>query len=741
MKQEFTEKRAISGCSLRALRPRAGIFALCIMKAETERYYSIRESNSMVTSDRLLRFIARLQSERTIAHGRNALLRYIRRSSGAQQVALFVLDKERQELVLLAQSGRSSQSGQSGRRPSDASQGSGASPAARARHGAKRLPASGLFGSALLAQGLLQISDLSADSRTLPQEENWGWPRGRALLSAIRAGDQPDTEQGVLLVCFAPEEDGDAQDRKITQKASAGQNEGDLLVCITLLSAYLSRTDKRTPATRSKPASRRAKRTDRSGSEEQELPVLVEAPSVDKRENEEDEQLCTLPEVLYSLSSLSELYELGLIVNMDTEVQELYRHLLTHLGRVIRATGACLLLYYPFQWRFILAASQGDALAWRTLANTLDGVEIERLAMRGPGETLTSIVIDGQRLLLITLSYNCALLGVVVLAVADEAVLLDERGLLLSYMGKIAALILRNYDLRIAEQKAVVDHERSRIARDIHDGAAQHVAHVLTRLELVQRIFERQPQQALAEVKQAYALLRVSLDELRHGIASLLPAQLEAQSFATALQGLLDEYRTNNPGVEIAYSIDDLTQLPSTLEAPIFRLMQEALTNIQKHARATRISALIRVLPGMLLVEVSDNGVGFRPEQVMGFSGGVTIKKGGAEAVWHVGLRTMRERVQEAGGHWEIQSSTGQGTTVKARFPLPVPGVSTPLTAREREVLRLIVQGLTNRDIAARLYISVETVKSHVHHIVQKMRVKDRTQAAVLATRQGWLNA
>jgi DNA-binding NarL/FixJ family response regulator len=103
----------------------------------------------------------------------------------------------------------------------------------------------------------------------------------------------------------------------------------------------------------------------------------------------------------------------------------------------------------------------------------------------------------------------------------------------------------------------------------------------------------------------------------------------------------------------------------------------------------------------------------------------------------HMGLQTMEERIRQIGGVLEIHSAPGAGTTLKARFPLTQS--SAILTEREREVLRLMVEGLTNRAISERLSISLETVKSHVHHIMQKMHVKDRTQAAVVATRQHWL--
>jgi DNA-binding NarL/FixJ family response regulator len=116
-----------------------------------------------------------------------------------------------------------------------------------------------------------------------------------------------------------------------------------------------------------------------------------------------------------------------------------------------------------------------------------------------------------------------------------------------------------------------------------------------------------------------------------------------------------------------------------------------------------------------------------------------TIHKRGQEhsSGTALGLRTMRERVQEAGGSWDVQNRAQGGTIVRAQFPLAAePDL---LTSRERDILRLIVAGMTNRAIASQLAISNDTVKSHIRHIIQKMQVRDRTQAAVVATRRGWL--
>ncbi|MBO0795507.1 MAG: hybrid sensor histidine kinase/response regulator transcription factor, partial [Ktedonobacteraceae bacterium] len=275
-----------------------------------------------------------------------------------------------------------------------------------------------------------------------------------------------------------------------------------------------------------------------------------------------------------------------------------------------------------------------------------------------------------------------------------------------------------------ALERALLERERKRIARDLHDGVAQRLAHALQRLEMVERLLERQQvKEAGVEVSQARLHLADSLHELRHCINSPQPLQLAEQSLAAALRALLDEQRQAHPATIIFSDIDETLPVPLILETPIFRFIQEALTNVNRHALATQVHVRLCASGGLLVVEVSDNGISF--------AGAAEVREG------HNGLRGMRERVQEAGGIWELQNRPGQGTCVKVCFPLQVyPAV---LTERERDVLRLLAEGLTNRKIAERLSISCDTVKSHVHHIMRKMCVHDRTQAAVQATRQGLL--
>lgn len=296
-----------------------------------------------------------------------------------------------------------------------------------------------------------------------------------------------------------------------------------------------------------------------------------------------------------------------------------------------------------------------------------------------------------------------------------------------------AALLGAYLEDGVEETRAAIARERSRIARDLHDGAAQGIAHAIHTLELAQRVLEKRPQVAQREIQRARETLLESLDALRHDISTLLPAPLEQGNFAEAVRAQIEDFRRQEPAIALHYESIQIEHLPSSLGATLYRFLQEALHNARKHARARHVSIQIQSLPGLLVAQVSDDGAGFAVESAPG-PGSHAVKH---NATSHFGLHSMQERIEQAGGMLEIVSKPGAGTILKARFPLTQPPLA--LTSREREVLRLLASGATNRAIADTLSVSIETVKSHVHHIMQKLQVKDRTQAAVLAARKQWV--
>jgi signal transduction histidine kinase len=155
------------------------------------------------------------------------------------------------------------------------------------------------------------------------------------------------------------------------------------------------------------------------------------------------------------------------------------------------------------------------------------------------------------------------------------------------------------------------------------------------------------------------------VEEARSVIANLRPTTLDDFGLATAIRMLVEELQTE--GFEASYE-DTLGEerLPSTLlEVNLFRVAQEALSNVRKHAKTDRVCVAIGCYEGVVRLEVRDWGRGFRPSGVRGSAGP-------GEAV---GLSSMRDRVALLGGSLQICSEVGLGTSVVAEIPLSAAGV------------------------------------------------------------------
>ena len=266
----------------------------------------------------------------------------------------------------------------------------------------------------------------------------------------------------------------------------------------------------------------------------------------------------TLPEALYSLSCLADLYEIGHVLGTENDLQELREHILIHLSHTIRAQGACLLLYHAAQQRFIPVASVGEKQPTAQLIATIDRRVMEQQALRGPGRDTDDAAVRRSMVVLVTLSYNHTLLGIVALSVTDKNTLVDERALLLAFMGRVAALLLCNADLNYQMRQDAINQERNRIARGLHDGITQQVTHVLHKLEYIQRLLEMNAEEViLSELSYVRSTLNDVLRDLRDTMSALLIPQVEKATFVETIRKIIDEYKNSHPEIELI-SKDDL---------------------------------------------------------------------------------------------------------------------------------------------------------------------------------------
>ncbi|MFX0560625.1 sensor histidine kinase [Tepidibacillus infernus] len=203
------------------------------------------------------------------------------------------------------------------------------------------------------------------------------------------------------------------------------------------------------------------------------------------------------------------------------------------------------------------------------------------------------------------------------------------------------------------------EEERKRVAREIHDGPAQSMANVVLRTEIAERFMNvKQMDQAIQELKDLKVMVRQSLADVRKIIFDLRPMALDDLGLFPTLRKYIQEMaKRDNLDIDLSLAGRE-RRLPSGMEVAIFRLVQEALNNVVKHAQATKAVVKVEFQSGQIEVSVKDNGIGFDEEEQE------KQKEG------HFGLMGMKERVDLLEGDLEIQSIKNKGTTIKIRVPV-----------------------------------------------------------------------
>jgi signal transduction histidine kinase len=205
-----------------------------------------------------------------------------------------------------------------------------------------------------------------------------------------------------------------------------------------------------------------------------------------------------------------------------------------------------------------------------------------------------------------------------------------------------------------AREAGVLD-ERARMAREIHDTLAQGFTGIIAQIEAARQ----NPGQWLRFADQAQALARENLSEARRSVRALRPEDLEDARLPEAITGMSERWSSAS-GVAVGVeTTGDPRPMLADVEVALFRVAQEALTNVAKHAKASRVGLTLSYMDDVVLLDVRDDGVGFEP----GASNG------------GFGLSSMRQRLLRVAGSLAIESSPGEGTAVNASVPaLPAGG-------------------------------------------------------------------
>jgi signal transduction histidine kinase len=228
----------------------------------------------------------------------------------------------------------------------------------------------------------------------------------------------------------------------------------------------------------------------------------------------------------------------------------------------------------------------------------------------------------------------------------------QERGKL------IAELEEAKKELELAQQQEAelaVLRERERLARDLHDSLGHALVTFSVQLEAIQRLYRVDPEAASDQVDEMKAMTRSTMDALRRSIAGLRAPGLEDRALRPALQALCVDL-AQRTGLQVTCQINEAAdELRPVMAEALWRITQEALTNVEKHASAQSVAVALHFEPDAVILRIVDDGVG--------------LPLGAESRPNRFGLRGMRERVEGLGGKLALDGNRG-GTTVEARLPI-----------------------------------------------------------------------
>jgi PAS domain S-box-containing protein len=225
----------------------------------------------------------------------------------------------------------------------------------------------------------------------------------------------------------------------------------------------------------------------------------------------------------------------------------------------------------------------------------------------------------------------------------------------LAIFAEHVASAIRNARTYEQAQRLAAFEERGRLARDLHDSVSQTLFSAKVTADMLPILAARDPVQALENVQQLQRLIRGALSEMRILLRELRPAALEQASLGLLLGQLADAARGRTSTPITTFVASD-AELPINVKIGLYRIAQEAMNNAIKHAAASTITVRLLVEEDCVVLEVTDDGIGFDPA--------VTTEQG-------MGLQILRERAEKIGAHLALHSSARDGTRVKVCWAPP----------------------------------------------------------------------
>ncbi|MCC6388499.1 MAG: GAF domain-containing protein [Dehalococcoidia bacterium] len=290
----------------------------------------------------------------------------------------------------------------------------------------------------------------------------------------------------------------------------------------------------------------------------------------------------------------------------------------------------------------------------------------ERIGLRGPGYVFTAselrpagtqgraYALGIRALIEVPVFVNGELFAVLNGAYTSPHHWTPDEQRLFTALARRAALAIENARLYEQAQSLAAVEERQRLARELHDSVSQALYGIALGARTARTLLDRSPEKAKDPVDYVLSLAEAGLAEMRALIFELRPESLEGEGLVAAIKKQVASTRARY-GVEVDADLCDEPGTTLPAKEALYRIAQEGLHNVVKHARATHVDLKLECVGGMATLDIRDNGTGF---------------DSGGEFPGHLGLRSMRERATRLGGTFEVESEPGKGTHLRAVVPL-----------------------------------------------------------------------
>jgi signal transduction histidine kinase len=209
------------------------------------------------------------------------------------------------------------------------------------------------------------------------------------------------------------------------------------------------------------------------------------------------------------------------------------------------------------------------------------------------------------------------------------------------------------------------EDERKRVARELHDGLGQALGALALQTEIAERLIDKRPLEAIEQLNQIKAQVTETTDQMYDLILALRPSVLDDLGLEAAVRSHADRFLSGTGIAFELYVSNFYGHIDPEIETALYRIVQEALSNVVRHSQANHVRILLACHDSTLEAEIADDGQGFDLESV--HMGGATTRG--------LGLLGMQERVSQHGGQMEIFADGGSGTTIRILFPVMETGI------------------------------------------------------------------